>query len=296
MTWVRTEDTMPLHPKILVLSDGAFRLWSNGLHHANRAVTDGKISKSLFASLNHHGRWTPKQMAGFVAELLAGLWVDCGDHYQIHDYAKHQAEAMKERVERKKELDREKQRQKRQRDEDKLRESLGMSPGDKPSESPPKSRRETPVPTRPDPTRPDLSPGGESARATPPPSPGVESMLRSLAPTPDRDAAVVALVSETRGIKFKPVAHVDRDAISRLGEWAADMPGGLEDLRRALVAFWAAKGTGARLVWLADDPAMWLGERAAPTTKPGAFRPCPPASEFRDDDSALVAWEREIAS
>lgn len=114
VTWVRTEDDMPLHPKLLKLSDGAYRLWSNSLHFANRAVTDGLIDKGLVATLNHHGRWTPKQLASFVQELLAGLWLDAGDHYEIHDYAHHQAEAMKERVGRKRDYERDKKRRQRE--------------------------------------------------------------------------------------------------------------------------------------------------------------------------------------
>lgn len=153
MTWVRTEDSMPLHPKIIALSDGAFRLWENGLHFANRAVTDGKIAKSLLPSLNHHGRWTAKQMAGFVKELVGALWVENDDHFRIHDYEHHQAEAMKDRVERKRELDREKQRRKRERAEEAERLSLGMSPGDARSETTSghgSNSRSRPVPSRPD--------------------------------------------------------------------------------------------------------------------------------------------------
>ena len=42
MTWVRLDDAATLHPKLLVLSDGAFRLWINGLALANRTATDGQ--------------------------------------------------------------------------------------------------------------------------------------------------------------------------------------------------------------------------------------------------------------
>jgi len=155
MTWVRTEDAMPLHPKILRLSDGAFRLWSNALHFANRSVSDGKIPKELIASLNHHGRWSPKQLAGFVSELLTDLWIDRGDHYEIHDYAHHQAEALKNRVERKRELDRARQQKKREREEEAARASLGLSRRDTTRDSSRddhrESLRETSVPARPGP-------------------------------------------------------------------------------------------------------------------------------------------------
>lgn len=133
MTWVYTEDNMPLHPKILRLSDGAFRLWQNALHFANRATTDGKIEKSLLPSLNHHGRWTTKQMAGFVAELVGSLWTDEGDCYRIHNYEVRQAEAMSARVNRRREIERlKKQGQRERREREELARLSGvpaLSPG-----------------------------------------------------------------------------------------------------------------------------------------------------------------------
>jgi hypothetical protein len=88
-------------------------------------------------------------------------------------------------------------------------------------------------PTRPGPTRPDLSPSGE--RETPPqasevePAPvashGAEAMLRSLVAPTDADAAVAALVSETRqaagGAPFRGTGFADRQAVQKLAEWAA---------------------------------------------------------------------------
>lgn len=150
MTWVKSEDDMPLHPKLLRLSDGAFRLWVNGLHFANRAVTDGRIDKALVPTLNHHGRWSPKQLSSFVGELVPGLWIDAGDCYEIHDYAHHQREAMKDRVERKREYERDKKQ--------KQRETRDGFPVHVPTGQPTGHTREVPreasVPTRPDPTRP----------------------------------------------------------------------------------------------------------------------------------------------
>ena len=289
MTWVRTEDAMPLHPKILVLSDGAFRLWSNGLHHANRAVTDGRINKALVASLNHHGRWTPKQLAGFVSELVPGLWIDGGDHYQIHDYAKHQAEALKGRVERKRELDREKQKQKRQRDEEKLRVSLGMSPGDKAGDEVPVSRRETSVPSRPVPISPT-----ESTRAPA----QVPKHIANFAASFDRaeataDAAVVEVVSRTRvaagGAPYRPTSYADRSAVAILREWAAEMPNTVSDLEAACSGFWRAKGARASLSWLAEeDPGRYM----APAPSGASGPPVDPLEPLRAKVAALAERQR----
>jgi hypothetical protein len=159
MTWVRTEDTMPLHPKVLLLSDGAYRLWSNALHFSNRAVTNGVIQKALIPTLNHHGRWSQKQIDSFVSELVPGLWIDRGDHFEIHDYEHHQAEAMKERVERKKEYEREKKRAQRAiKDRKRSNVPTGVPTGQPqghptglPKGIPPVSPGASSVPTRPDP-------------------------------------------------------------------------------------------------------------------------------------------------
>lgn len=154
MTWVRLDDAAALHPKLLVLSDGAFRLWINGLSLANRTATNGRIAKALVRSLNHHGEWTQKQLSAFVDELSGGLWIDRGDHYEIHDYAHHQAEALKERVERRKEYERDKKRRQR---EEADRRRFGV-PVDVPTGQDAGHGGEVlreasvPIPTRPDPT------------------------------------------------------------------------------------------------------------------------------------------------
>lgn len=248
MTWVRTEDTMPLHPKILRLSDGAFRLWSNALHFANRGVTDGKIGKEFLPSLNHHGRWSARQIQSFVDELVSsvppydrGLWSDEGDHFAINDYAHFQAEAMKDRVNRKREIDRERQRRKRDREEDNNRESLGMSRRDNQRDNYRESRRETSVPTRPDP---DLSPIGDSKH-----SPRAARVRRAEDPT---DSAIAEVIrSEIPEIpSLDPKTQGNRKAIGTLRAWAKRSGGNPIDAIRS-----AAKGARGD---------SWLAERGYP--------------------------------
>lgn len=93
----------------------------------------------------------------------------------------------------------------------------------------------------------------------------VEAFERSLAPDTPAHAAVVALVSETRkaagGAPFRAVAFADREAVQKLAEWSAAPDIGPERLRASLAAFWATKGTGARLSWLTEeDPGRFLGQ------------------------------------
>lgn len=270
MTWVRLDDTAPLHPKLLQLSDGAFRLWVHGLAFANRGATDGRIEKSLVPSLNHQGKWTKNQMKILITELLSGLWIDRGDHYEIHHYAHHQAEALKDRVERKRAYEREKKRKQREESDNKRFGVPINVPTGHPTGNIGDSPRESSVPTRPDPTRPELSPGGESsARPPDPPAPPsasapMDAFVRSFAAPSSATPDVEQAISETRqaagGAPYRALSHQDRDAVQRLAEWAA-LPGvGPARLREALTAFWAAKGTAGRLSWMTDeDPGRWLG-------------------------------------
>lgn len=195
MTWVRLEDDSPLHPKLLKLSDGAFRLWIHGLAFCNRGVTDGRIDKSFLYALGHHGGWTRRQIRGFLYELLEriepeknGLWIEEGDHYRIHEYEHHQAEAMKERVEKKREMDRIRQKNRREREVESQRESLGLSRRD--------TTRDPTVPSRPVKlTREFSSSNEEESVALPatPSGPSVRKQIETL-----ESAYPKALVEQTR--------------------------------------------------------------------------------------------------
>lgn len=78
MTWVKLDDKMADHPKIVGLSDRAFRAHISALCYANRHLTDGVIP-STFLRVR-------------VAEELvtAGVWARFGDAYRIHDFLDYQ--------------------------------------------------------------------------------------------------------------------------------------------------------------------------------------------------------------
>ena len=73
MTWVRLDNGFPEHPKVLPLSDAAFRAEVIAICYASRYLTDG---------------WVPSPARRAVAgELVkAQLWLPDGDGYQLHDY------------------------------------------------------------------------------------------------------------------------------------------------------------------------------------------------------------------
>ena len=107
MTWIKIDDSFPDHPKIIGLSNEAFRTHIHGLCYCGRFLTDGFIP---FAALEKIGsREAVKQL------IEAGLWVEEGSAggYLIYGYLDHQTS--KKQVEEKRESMRERQKRYRER-------------------------------------------------------------------------------------------------------------------------------------------------------------------------------------
>lgn len=91
MTWVQIDDGMPEHPKILRLSDRAFRLQVEGLCYSNRNLTDGFVPSQV---AHRSGRKSALEL------VAAGCWDEADGGYQIHDFDEYQpsrAEVLKRR-------------------------------------------------------------------------------------------------------------------------------------------------------------------------------------------------------
>ena len=88
MVWVKLDDRFAEHPKILALSDKAFRLHVAALCWCGRHLSDGVIPKNAHTQLGG--------TASTVRELLhAGLWVKSETGHVIHDYLKFNPTAAK---------------------------------------------------------------------------------------------------------------------------------------------------------------------------------------------------------
>ncbi|MEM9594067.1 MAG: hypothetical protein AAGD06_07380, partial [Acidobacteriota bacterium] len=93
MVWVRLDDRAPSHPKLLELSDAAFRLWIHGLCFCNAEGTDGRIPRRMIPRLTDADDWrvvadelTRHQISG-----RAPLWIEGSDGSVIvHDYVDYQ--------------------------------------------------------------------------------------------------------------------------------------------------------------------------------------------------------------
>ena len=83
MTWVNLDDQMPGHPKIISLSDGAFRLHVSGIAYCNRFLTDGIIRVEAIVQL------MPRYRRSYLDELVQRMvWMEimAATVYEIHDY------------------------------------------------------------------------------------------------------------------------------------------------------------------------------------------------------------------
>jgi hypothetical protein len=98
MTWVRIDDGFPNHPKIIGLSDGAFRLYITALCYSNAYLTDGIIPINTVKKLSNS-----RHISALVG---ANLWEICGDDIKILGYDEYQFTKEKVETERKKAADR----------------------------------------------------------------------------------------------------------------------------------------------------------------------------------------------
>src|SRR5262245_58139744 len=84
MTWIKLDDGFADDPKVLGLTDKAFRAYVTGLCYAGRHLTDGDLAPAAVRTIA-----SPKVRAELVE---AGLWIDWDDgRIIINGYLKHQA-------------------------------------------------------------------------------------------------------------------------------------------------------------------------------------------------------------
>lgn len=89
MSWVKIDDGMPDHPKIVQLSDAAFRLHIAAMCYSSRYGLDGRIP----------GDWPGVRRRTVLVNSLvkAGVWVrtvgQSGEEFQIHDFLEYNPSA-----------------------------------------------------------------------------------------------------------------------------------------------------------------------------------------------------------
>jgi hypothetical protein len=78
MTWIRLDDQFIDHPKILAISDEAFRAYVSGLCYASRYLTDGLLPNAALSKI------CSKRARKVLTE--AQLWHDHEEGIMINDF------------------------------------------------------------------------------------------------------------------------------------------------------------------------------------------------------------------
>lgn len=139
MGWVRLDDNFADHPKVIGLSDAAFRLFITGLCYSNRQLTDGIIPYRMVQA------WVGEDPTKPSDELEdQDLWARVDSGFLILSYSEYQP--TRDEVERKREQA--KERLARYRETQKKRVSNAYQDDDRNAD-------ETPPPTQPNPTQPN---------------------------------------------------------------------------------------------------------------------------------------------
>ena len=122
MTWVKIDDSLPDHPKVIGLSDLAFRIYMKALCHSGRYLTDGFIGSTVCAN------WvTSNKKLNPIDELVQnGLWIESENGYEIHDYLEYQSS--KERVTAHKEANRKRVSKHKEKQTNAVANALVMHP------------------------------------------------------------------------------------------------------------------------------------------------------------------------
>jgi hypothetical protein len=87
LPWVRIDEHALNHVKILALSNGAFRLWVEGLAHCQKHLTDGAISRSALRAFRYAQRSRVDELTTSV-DGMPPLWEPETGGFRVHDYLK----------------------------------------------------------------------------------------------------------------------------------------------------------------------------------------------------------------
>lgn len=86
MAWMRLEVNYQKHPKFLVLTDGAFRLWHQGKAYCEEFLTDGLISEAAATNFPHYTAKRARELTTVVKGYDHPLWEPHDVGYKMHDF------------------------------------------------------------------------------------------------------------------------------------------------------------------------------------------------------------------
>lgn len=82
MTWIRLDDNLPDHPKVLGLSDKAFRLYISAMCYSSRYLTDGFISYVVGDRIGERIQFAELTSATLLIAVEGGWQIENYDEYQ----------------------------------------------------------------------------------------------------------------------------------------------------------------------------------------------------------------------
>ena len=100
MAWIRLDDDYINHPKFVVLSHQAFRLWHEGMAYCRKLMTDGLILSSALKTFRYGTKASVKELLTPVSQGIAPLWSVDTEGYHVHDYLDWNASQEEEQRER----------------------------------------------------------------------------------------------------------------------------------------------------------------------------------------------------
>ena len=80
--WVKIDNGLPDHPKVIGLSDAAFRLYVTGICYSSRFLTDGELSSAVLRRLGGAEAAQELVKAGLLAETPEGAQIASYGEYQ----------------------------------------------------------------------------------------------------------------------------------------------------------------------------------------------------------------------
>lgn len=172
MSWLKTDDKMPEHPKVEPLSDAAYRLHSHALHYAARYETDGFIPSAAIGGLTRHRNKQP-----LLQELLsatgvrpdgAPLWTEVTGGWMIHDFLEYNPSHAEQEAKREKACERMQRVRSREHHANTMVNTARTNAVGSPSPVP----IPIPIPSRPDPQREEREEKGEPPTESAPKSKG----------------------------------------------------------------------------------------------------------------------------
>lgn len=147
MVWARFEDSFPEHPKVVGLSDKAFRLHVSAICYSTRNLTDGIVPPAVIPRLGGN-RNAVRELA------IAGLWEHATDieptGWRIHDFLTYNPSREKVERERQGSLQRQAKSRGKSRDSHGVTNGVSASAPSRPVPNP------IPFPDPPPPTPPPL--------------------------------------------------------------------------------------------------------------------------------------------